>query len=90
MDKSEKPYEIIATRFQISKESAKYFLGHVQKSFKTEKPPQQVIIDFMKKRKFKTLPTPYEVASLMAKGGIWDHPMHAEPPVLADEPDLYK
>jgi hypothetical protein len=36
-----KPYEKIASQFQMSKESAKYFLGSVQKSFKTEKPPHQ-------------------------------------------------
>ena len=90
MDKSEKPFEIIAVRFQISKESAKYFLGHVQKSFKKEKPPQQIIIDFMKKRKFKTLPTPHEVATLMQKGGIWVYPLNAQPPVLEDEPDIYQ
>ena len=51
-----KPFEIISSRFQISAESAKYFLIHVQKSFKTEKPPQQMIIDFMQAQNFKSLP----------------------------------
>lgn len=90
MDESEKPFAIIAARFQISKESAKYFLGHVQKSFKTEKPPQQLIIDFMKKRKYKNLPTPHEVATQMQKSGAWVHSLNAAPPVLLDEPDIYQ
>ena len=37
-----KPFEIIAVQFRISRESAKYFLIRVQKSFKTEKPPHQL------------------------------------------------
>ena len=49
MDKT-KPSDIIAARFQISRESAKYFLIRVQKSFKTEKPPHQLILSFMEEQ----------------------------------------
>jgi len=84
-----KAYEIIAARFQISAESARYFLGHVQKSFKVEKPPQQLIIDFMKNKKFKSLPEPHEVATLMKAAGVWAHPLNSAPPKLEDEEDIY-
>jgi len=85
----QKPFEIIAARFKISAESAKYFLGHVQQSFKKEKPPQQLILDLMAGKKFKSLPTPHEVATLLKENGLWDHPLNAAPPALADEADLY-
>ena len=88
MDKS-KPFEVIAARFKISKESAKYFLGHVQKSFKTEKPPQQLIVEFMAGRKFKLLPQPHEVAKMMNENGVWVQALNAEPPVPQDEADIY-
>jgi hypothetical protein len=42
-----RPFETVSKRFQISKESAKYFLGRVQKSFKTERPPHKLIVDFI-------------------------------------------
>lgn len=89
MENKLKPYEIIAARFKISGESAKYFLGNVQKSFKGQKPPQQLIIQFMEKKKFKSMPRPHEVATLMFQEGIWVHPLHAEPPVPIDEPDIH-
>lgn len=88
-DKPPKPFEIIATRFDISKESAKYFLGQVQKSFKTEKPPQQLIVDFMAGQTFELLPKPHHIATLMNVNGVWVHPLHAEPASLADEEDVY-
>jgi hypothetical protein len=84
-----KPYEIIAGRFQISNESAKFFLGKVQKSFKKKKPPLELIMDCMQGRKFKSLPTPYEVAALMKELGIWDQALVSEPPVIQDDPDIY-
>jgi len=84
-----KPFEIIAAQFHISGESAKYFLGRVQKSFKTEKPQQQLILDFMKSKKFKTLPEPHVVASMMYAGGVWVHALHVAPPATEDEPDIY-
>ena len=88
MNKS-KPFEIIAARFQISRESARYFLIKVQKSFKTEKPPHQLIIEFMSAQTFETLPKPYQVARLMHENGVWVHPMHAEPASPVDEEDIY-
>jgi hypothetical protein len=85
-----KPFEVIASRFQISKESAKYFLGRVQKSFKTEKPPHQLIIDFMGGQVFESLPEAYQVAKLMNEGGIWAYPLNAEPhPPIDEEGDLF-
>ena len=42
MTKNIKPFEKIASQFQMSQESAKYFLGQVQKSFKKEQPPHKL------------------------------------------------
>lgn len=78
MDKI-KPFETIASRFQISKESAKYFLIRVQKSFKTEKPPHQLILKFMEEQNFESLPKPYYVAVQMSEAGLWAYPLHPEP-----------
>jgi hypothetical protein len=88
MDKS-KPFEIIAARFQISNESAKYFLLKVQKSFKTEKPPHQLIVEFMSAQTFDKLPKPHEVARLMYENGAWVHALNPEPPSPVDEEDIY-
>lgn len=84
-----KPFEIIAARFQISKESAKYFLIRVQKSFKTEKPPHQLIVEFMAAKSFASLPRPHEVATMMQAEGSWVHALNPEPPTAMDEDDLY-
>ena len=84
-----KPFEIIAARFQVSGASAKYFLGRVQKSFKKEKPPEQLIIEFMAGKNFKSLPKPHQVATLMNSSGVWAHPLNAEPPTPADEEDVH-
>jgi hypothetical protein len=88
MDKV-KPFQILAVRFRISRESAKYFLTRVQKSFKTEKPPHQLIINFMEEKKFESLPKPHRVATLMNEAGLWAYPMNPEPPGPIDEEDLY-
>jgi hypothetical protein len=88
MDKS-KPFEIIAARFQVSKESARYFLDRVQKSFQIEKPPHQLIVEFMSAETFESLPKPYQVARMMNEAGIWSHALNQEPPGPADEADLY-
>jgi hypothetical protein len=88
MDKT-KPCDILSERFQISVESAKYFLGRVQKTFKTEKPSQQLILEFMQGQSFRFLPKPHQVATMMYAGGIWVHPMKGEPPTPADEEDVY-
>lgn len=88
MDKI-KPFEVISSKFQISRESAKYFLGRVQKSFKTEKPTHQLILDFMSGQKFDELPMPYQIAKAMNEKGVWAHPLNSEPPELVDDEDLY-
>jgi hypothetical protein len=88
MDTS-KPFEIVAARFQISNESAKYFLARVQKSFKTEKPPHQLIVDFMSAQTFETPPKPHQIARRMQEEGIWAHPLNPEPRSPVDEEDIY-
>jgi hypothetical protein len=84
-----KPSEIIAVQFGISRESARYFLIRVQKSFKTEKPPHPLILEFMNGQKFESLPRPYRVAAMMQESGVWVQPLNPEPPGPADEEDLY-
>jgi hypothetical protein len=84
-----RPSEIIAARFQISKESAMYFLIQVQKSFNAEKPPQKLIVEFMATRDYLSPPTPYQVARGMNEEGIWVRPLHSEPPAPLDEEDSY-
>ena len=84
-----KPFEIIAVQFGISRESATYFLVRVQKSFKTEKPPHPLILEFMNGQKYESLPEPYQVAAQMHEHGVWVHPMNAEPPRPVDEEDLF-
>ena len=84
-----KPFEILAVRYRISRESAKYFLTRVQKSFKTEKPPHQLILQLMDEKNFESLPKPYHVAVLMNQSGLWGYALNAEPPEPVDEEDLY-
>ena len=84
-----RPFELLAVRFAISRESAKYFLTRVQKSFKTEKPPHQLILQFMEEKDFKSLPKPHHVATLMNEAGLWAHPLNPEPRGPMDEEDLY-
>ncbi|HSL31063.1 MAG TPA: hypothetical protein VK900_17820 [Anaerolineales bacterium] len=84
-----KPYEILAARFQLSNESAKYFLGRVQKSFKTEKPSHQLIVEFMSAQTFEALPKPHLVAQMMNGQGVWVYPLNPAPPSPRDEEDLY-
>ena len=88
MDKI-KPFEIISSRFQISHESAKYFLGQVQKSFKKERPPHKLILEFIETQNMEFLLTPYEVAALMNESGIWDFALVSEPPAIVGDEDLY-
>ena len=84
-----KPYEVIATKFQVSKETAKYFLNHVQKSFKVERPPHKLILEFIESQKLEFLLTPYEVAALMNESGAWVHALVTAPPVIeSGEDDL--
>jgi len=84
-----KPFEKIASQFQISHESAKYFLGRVQKSFKKEKPPHALILEFMEAQGVEFLPQPYDIALLMNECGIWVHALNAPPPILVgDEEEM--
>jgi len=84
-----KPFEKIAEQFQISHESAKYFLNHVQKSFKTERPSHQLILEFVESQNLEFLLTPYEVAALMNESGAWAYTLGTAPPVIEnDEDDL--
>jgi len=88
MDKL-KPYQKIASRFQISQESAKYFLNHVQKSFKTERPPHKLILEFIESQNLEFLLTPYEVATMMNESGVWAYALGTAPPVIdSGEDDL--
>jgi len=79
-----KPYQLIASKFQISEESAKYFLGQVQKSFKKNKPPHALIHEFMQVQGYEYMPTPYDVAALMHESGVWDDDLNSPPPILVD------
>lgn len=80
-----KPYQIIASKYQISQESAKYFLGRVQKSFRKEKPPHALILEFIETQGFDSQPDAYDVALLMHENGIWAHALHSPPAILVDE-----
>ncbi len=85
-----KPFEEIARIFQISNESAKFFLNRVQKSFKVEKPPHKLILEFVETQKYEFQPTPYDVASAMKEGGVWNYDMTSPPPELVDDEDIYQ
>lgn len=87
MDKI-KPFEKIASQFKISNESAKYFLNHVQKSFKTERPSHKLILQFIEEQKFEFLLTPYDVAALMNEQGVWVYELDTAPPIIVDDEDL--
>lgn len=84
-----KPSDRLASRFQISHESATYFLGRVQKSFKADKPPHQLIVDFVEGQEYASLPKPYQVAKGMNESGVWVYPLNAEPAEPLDEDDTY-
>ena len=87
MDKI-KPYEKIASQFQVSRESAKYFLNHVQKSFKTERPSHKLILEFIESQNLEFLLTPYEVAALMNESGAWTYALGTPPPAIVDDEDI--
>lgn len=87
MDKT-RPYEKIAARFDISRESAKYFLNHVQKSFKTEKPSHLLILEFIETQQLEILLTPYEVATMMNESGAWPYALGTAPPIIVDDEDI--
>jgi hypothetical protein len=80
-----KPYQKIASKFQISQESAKYFLGRVQKSFKKERPPHALILEFIESGEFDSLPEPYDIALLMHESGAWAYALGSAPAIFVDE-----
>lgn len=82
------PYQKISSHFQISRESAKYFLNHVQKSFKTERPSHQLILEFIEAQPLDDLPTPYETAKMMNESGAWPYPLGTPPPMVVSDPDM--
>jgi hypothetical protein len=84
-----KAYEEIARLFNISNESAKYFLNHVQKSFKLERPPHKLILEFAQGRNYGVKPAPYDVAAAMKESGVWDFAITSPPQVPEDEEDVY-
>jgi hypothetical protein len=84
MDKV-KPFAMIASQFQISQESAKYFLGCVQKSFKTEKPSHKLILEFIEAQKLESLLTAYEIAAMMKESGVWVYELNTAPPAIVDD-----
>ena len=84
MDKV-KPFEMIASQFQISQESAKYFLGCVQKSFKTEKPSHKLILEYIEAQKLESLLTAYEIAAMMKESGVWAYELNTAPPASVDD-----
>ena len=84
-----KPYQRIASRFQVSQESGKYFLNHIQKSFKVERPSHALILEFIEKQNLEIMLTPYEVAALMHEKGAWAYALGSPPPILeSNEDDL--
>ncbi len=85
-----KPFEKIAEHFHISKESAKYFLNQVQKSFKVERPSHKLILEFLEEQMYDFQPTPYDVASAMKESGAWAYDLTSAPPALEDEEDIYR
>lgn len=80
-----KPFQRIASKFQISEESAKYFLGRVQKSFKKEKPTHLLILEFIEDQGIDHMPDPYDVAALMYESGIWVYALNSPPAILVDD-----
>lgn len=83
-----KPIEKIAEQFELSKESAKYYLGQVQKSFKVEKPPYKLIIDFIDAQELTSLPVAAKLALMMKENSVWMHELTNEPqtgPVEGEE-----
>lgn len=83
-----KPFEKIALQFQISHESAKFFLGRVQKSFKKEKPPHKLIVDFIETQEMEFLLTPYEIAVMLNENGTWPYALNTAPPIIVDDEDV--
>lgn len=80
-----KAFEQVARMFNISNESAKYFLNQIQKSFKTERPPHRLILEFLLKENYPFKPVPYDVASGMKDRRVWEYDLNPPPPVVQNE-----
>ncbi len=74
-----KPVEKIAQQFELSKESAKYYLGQVQKAFKTEKPPHKLIVEFIDAQELTSLPLAAKLALMLKENGMWVQELTSEP-----------
>jgi len=83
-----KPSQKIASKFQVSNETAKYFLGRVQKCFKKERPTHALILEFIEAQEMEILLEPYDIAALMKDTGVWDYAMNSAPPILVDDGDV--
>jgi hypothetical protein len=84
-----KAFERVASIFQISNESAKYLLNHVQKSFKVERPNHALIVEFIESQNYEFVPTPYDIASAMKENKVWDYELSSPPPKVEDDEDVY-
>lgn len=74
-----KPIEKMAEQYGVSKESAKYYLGQVQKAFKVDKPPHKLIVEFIDAQEFDTLPLAAKLALMLKENGVWVHELVNEP-----------
>jgi hypothetical protein len=84
-----KPVEKLSAQFELSKESAKYYLGHVQKAFKTEKPPHKLIVDFIDAQELDVLPLAAKLALMMKENGVWVYELtHELPPDSVESEEI--
>jgi hypothetical protein len=74
-----KPIDKIAMRFNLSTESAKYYLGRIQRAFKVEKPSHKVIMDFIEMLDIKRLPKAQSLAILLNESGSWPYELATKP-----------
>lgn len=74
-----KPIEKVAEQYELSKESAKYYLGQVQKAFKVDKPPHKLIVEFIDAQEFKSLPLAAKLALMLKESGVWVFELTNEP-----------
>lgn len=74
-----KPIDKLAEQYELSKESAKYYLGQVQKAFKVEKPPHKLIVEFIEAQELDSLPIAAKLALMLKENGLWVHELVNEP-----------
>jgi hypothetical protein len=89
MSESAKPAYVLAARFSISRESARYFLGRVQKRFIGRQPPHGLILECVQGEGYESLPEPHVVAAMLYDRGMWDQPLRPPPPPPQEEKDGY-